>query len=173
MISKILGEEAGSERFPVSDIGVPEPTDAETGEEENDGDPFINPNVEALVAQWRGGNKQSVALRVLDTLDSYADFVSLLYEVGESDARELGQIMDELTRNERSPRSDDSAQIPVEGGEPDEPSDVPLRHIGRHESQDEPEGFDDFVNFLAESGLPLKKRLRYDRLLTKLAARRK
>lgn len=182
-VSEILAEEA-DERFPVSDIASPEVPVAEPGEdangEEGDG-PYINPNVEALVAQWRGGGKQSVALRVLDTLDSYKDFVDLLYELGEADARELGTIMDELTRNEHSPRAGEEIagaegeEAPVEApGEEEE--DGSMRHIGRQqgESVNEPERFDEFVEFLqeGEGPLPLKKRLKYDRLLTRLAARR-
>ncbi len=173
-VAEILSEEAGDERFPVSDIAMPEPQEREpeevvNGDEGEDGQ-YVNPNVEALVAQWRGGSKQSVALRVLDTLDSYKDFVDLLYELGEMDARELGQIMDELTRNEHSPRAgeeiagEEGEEVPVEV--PGEEEDGQMRH--------EPERFDEFVEFLqeGEGPLPLKKRLKYDRLLTRLAARR-
>jgi hypothetical protein len=63
---------------------------------------ITSPNVDALKAAWSSGNKHAVALRVLDALDSYEQFVQLLFSIGQTDAVQLGHIMDELTSGEKS-----------------------------------------------------------------------
>lgn len=67
----------------------------------------MNPTVEQLVQLWQSGSKDAVALRVLDALDAYEDFVLLLFKIGEAGARELGARMDAFTPQERSPHQYD------------------------------------------------------------------
>ena len=68
---------------------------------------YTNPSVEHLVALWQGGQQEAVALRVLDALDHYADFLELAFQIGHDDAIQLGQIMDALTSEEKSPHEYD------------------------------------------------------------------
>lgn len=64
--------------------------------------------VETLVALWERGEKEAAAVRVLDALDSYGQFVEFCFRIGREGALELGQIMDELTANELSPHALDT-----------------------------------------------------------------
>ena len=64
--------------------------------------------VETLLASWEKGEKQEVAIRVLDALDSYQQFVELCFRIGQQGAMELGGIMDELTSEEKSPHEYDT-----------------------------------------------------------------
>jgi hypothetical protein len=66
-----------------------------------------SPSVEMLAATWEQGQKAAVAVRVLDALDSYQQFVQLLFRIGEENALELGGIMDEMTSEEKSPHEYD------------------------------------------------------------------
>lgn len=75
------------------DLDIVDPSDREA----------LNPNVENLLRIWQAGNHRTVALRVIDALDSYADFVDLLFQIGREDAHELGDLMDELTADQKSP----------------------------------------------------------------------
>lgn len=63
--------------------------------------------VETLLATWEKGDKSAVAVRVLDALDSYQQFVDLCYRIGREGALELGGLMDELTSDEKSPHEYD------------------------------------------------------------------
>ncbi len=58
--------------------------------------------VETLLALWEKGAKQETAVRVLDALDSYRQFIELCFRIGQAGASELGSIMDELTSEEKS-----------------------------------------------------------------------
>lgn len=68
---------------------------------------YANPSVQQLVALWQSGQHEAVGLRVLDALDMYADFLELAFQLGHDDAIELGQIMDMLTADEKSPHKYD------------------------------------------------------------------
>jgi len=94
IVAKLLGEAEAAA------IDVPAEQAAEAGSK-------TSPNVDALAASWKQGNRQAVAIRVLDALDSYEDFVRLLFRLGETDGVELGAIMDELTSEEVSPHEFD------------------------------------------------------------------
>lgn len=63
---------------------------------------YSNPTVEQLLAVWEQGNHDAVALRVLDALDMYRDFLELAFRIGYEDAMELGQLMDDLTAGQKS-----------------------------------------------------------------------
>lgn len=67
-----------------------------------------SPSVEMLAATWEQGQKAAVAVRVIDALDSYQQFVQLLFRIGQKDALELGGIMDEMTSEEKSPHEYDT-----------------------------------------------------------------
>ena len=68
---------------------------------------YSNPTVEQLVQLWKSGQHEAVALRVLDALDHYADFMELAFQIGHEDALQLGQIMDSMTSEEVSPHEYD------------------------------------------------------------------
>jgi len=63
---------------------------------------YVNPSVDQLLALWQSGQHEAVALRVLDALDMYADFLELAFQIGHDDAIQLGQIMDSMTAGEHS-----------------------------------------------------------------------
>jgi hypothetical protein len=174
-ISSLLSEE---EPLPPVDSAAPLDPVADPGAEAPpaDGeplDPTVNPNVEALVNTWQTGNHNAVALRVLDALDSYEDFVDLLYRIGATDAKELGRIMDDLTKNEESPHEFD--QVPDSdvgaGGPPaaaPEPESRPSIHLAHGESE-EPERFEDVAAVLTEKEAGDGK---WARMLAKMKSRR-
>jgi len=58
---------------------------------------YSNPTVQQLVELWQTGNHEAVALRVLDALDMYADFLELAFQIGHDDAITLGTIMDSMS----------------------------------------------------------------------------
>jgi hypothetical protein len=101
MRSNIVARMLGEQVEPEVAMGTPAPaSDIEQGA-------VTSPSVEALEAAWKAGNKHAVALRVLDALDSYEQFVQLLFQIGQADAIQLGHIMDELTSDEKSPHKYD------------------------------------------------------------------
>jgi hypothetical protein len=63
--------------------------------------------VDTLQAMWEKGDKSAVAVRVLDALDSYQQFVELCFRIGHTGGLELGGLMDELTSEEKSPHEFD------------------------------------------------------------------
>jgi hypothetical protein len=63
--------------------------------------------VDTLQAMWEKGDKSAVAVRVLDALDSYQQFVELCFRIGHAGGLELGGLMDELTSEEKSPHEFD------------------------------------------------------------------
>jgi len=71
-----------------------------------------SPQIDNLVAIWDSGEKKAVAIRVLDALDSYQQFVDLLFRIGQEGALELGGIMDELTASEKSAHEYDTVPVP-------------------------------------------------------------
>lgn len=58
------------------------------------------PTTQELIQQWKAGDHMAVAARLMFTEASYADFVDLCFVIGHSDARELGQLLDELADTE-------------------------------------------------------------------------
>lgn len=69
---------------------------------------YSNPSVDQLVGLWQSGQHEAVALRVLDALDHYADFLELAFQIGHDDAIELGHTMDAMTSEEHSPHTYDT-----------------------------------------------------------------
>lgn len=99
---KILGEAADfpSPEATEQDLGTPAAPQAPLT-------PGESIPIESLLASWQKGDKSTVAVRVLDALDSYQQFVSLCFKIGQEGALELGGIMDELTAEEKSPHEYD------------------------------------------------------------------
>lgn len=58
------------------------------------------PNTQELVQQWRQGDHMAVAARLMFTEASYADFVDLVFAIGQAEGRELGHLLDELADSE-------------------------------------------------------------------------
>lgn len=84
-----------------------------------------NPTVERLFSMWQGGNHEAVALRILDALDQYEDFMELAFKIGQDGAIELGRIMDQLTSGQTSPHRYDELSD----------QDIPLK-IGKNPKAD-------------------------------------
>jgi len=101
-VARMLGE---AEQ--VADASGQQPT-ATTPTEPAQVNSAKNPTVEQLLALWQQGQKEAVALRVLDALDRYADFLELAFRIGHDGALELGQIMDSMTSEEHSPHEYDN-----------------------------------------------------------------
>jgi hypothetical protein len=57
-----------------------------------DGSSIVND----LASAWESGSKIDVASRLMYTPVSYADFVKLIYMIGQDGATELGTLLDEL-----------------------------------------------------------------------------
>lgn len=58
------------------------------------------PNTQELVRMWQSGDHMAVAARLMFTEASYADFVDLIFAIGQSAGRELGYLLDELADTE-------------------------------------------------------------------------
>lgn len=87
----------------------------------------VSPSVEQLASMWEGGQHEAVALRVLDALEHYADFMELAFRLGHESALELGQIMDSMTAEEKSPHDYDKIadrDIPLKFGKRPEAGDA-------------------------------------------------
>jgi hypothetical protein len=103
IIRKIIGEAA--------DVPAPEAVAQDVASAQTPEKTTLTPGqsipVETLLATWEKGDKSAVAVRVLDALDSYQQFVDLCFRIGREGALELGGIMDELTSEEKSPHEYD------------------------------------------------------------------
>ena len=99
----MLGEAA-----PAADVADPAATAPAAAPEEPVQMDYSNPTVEQLVQLWQSGQHEAVALRVLDALDHYADFLELAHQIGHDSAIELGQVMDAMTSEEHSPHQYDA-----------------------------------------------------------------
>jgi|PlaIllAssembly_1097288.scaffolds.fasta_scaffold44017_4 hypothetical protein len=99
-VARMLGE--------AVDVQDPDEVAPSAGPEEPAKIEYSNPSVEQLVSLWQGGQHEAVALRVLDALDQYADFLELAFQIGHDDAIQLGQIMDAMTADEKSPHKYDT-----------------------------------------------------------------
>lgn len=116
-VAKMLGEGA-------VDVAEPSVAPPEQSSQLRD---YTNPSVQQLVALWQEGSHEAVALRVLDALDHYEDFVQLAFQLGHEGAIELGQLMDRQTADQHSPHNYDKVpdqDIGMKGGKRPEPADV-------------------------------------------------
>ena len=103
-------------------VAVASPEANEEPEEDESNEPVHMVSVQSLLSDWEAAGdedegKRSVAVRVLDELDNYVDFVELCFRLGEADAEKLGSYMDELAREE-SPVSKALAGKELAGIEP-------------------------------------------------------
>src|SRR4051812_45101444 len=102
-VAKMLGEAA-----PPPEEDLPEQPAGDEGGGKSTSTGYVNPTVEQLVASWNSGSHEAVAIRVLDALDRYEDFVELLFRVGHDGAVMLASIMDEMTADQKSDHDYDS-----------------------------------------------------------------
>lgn len=111
-VARLLGEDS------VPPVDAPEVQPAATA---------INPSVQQLLAVWQAGNREAVALRVLDALDHYEDFLELAFQIGHEGALQLGRLMDDLTADQESPHRYDKVtdqDIPLKFGKQPKTVDV-------------------------------------------------
>ena len=116
-MNKLVARMLGETEMPVD--GPQAASAAVSPEEPAQLSASTSPDVEQLVAMWEGGQHEAVALRVLDALDAYADFLELAFRIGHEGAIELGQIMDSMTSEEKSPHTYDKLSdqdIPMKFG---------------------------------------------------------
>jgi hypothetical protein len=113
LVARLLGEDEDTKPADAHDA-VDSPKTAEAPATSGD---YSNPTIDQLLQLWQSGQHEAVALRVLDALDMYEDFLELAFRIGHDGARELGHIMDEFTSHETSPHEYDRL--------PDE--DVPMK----------------------------------------------
>lgn len=150
LVARMLGER---EMPPDVETEIPEPDalapeTGDTGGGEASAAQYTNPDVESLVNLWQSGNYSAVALRVLDALDHYRDFVELLYRIGHDDALKLGEIMDDLTADQQSPHKFD--ELPDE----EVPGKLPVPRASEPEAaldSEEPPRFDEVAGVLQEA----------------------
>ena len=102
-VARMLGEAA-----PAMDVADPEHMAPAAAPEEPAQISYSSPTVQQLAQLWQSGQHEAVALRVLDALDHYADFLELAFQIGHDDAIQLGQIMDTMTSEEVSPHDYDT-----------------------------------------------------------------
>ena len=110
-VARLLGED-------VPPVEAPEAEPATTA---------INPSVQQLLALWQTGNREAVALRVLDALDRYEDFLELAFQIGHEGAIQLGRFMDDFTSDQESPHRYDKItdrDIPLKFGKQPKTVDV-------------------------------------------------
>jgi hypothetical protein len=101
VVARMLGEAVPPEPSEDTLPDESEPT-GDDGGGKSTSTGYVNPTVEQLVAAWQGGSHESVAIRVLDALDLYEDFVELLFRIGHEGAVMLASIMDEMTADQKS-----------------------------------------------------------------------
>jgi hypothetical protein len=99
IVAKMLGEAADAPDTKEQTAAVEPQRPAELA--------YTSPSVERLVSLWQSGQHEAVAVRVLDALDSYSDFMELAFQIGHDDAIQLGEIMDSMTADEKSPHTYD------------------------------------------------------------------
>jgi len=103
-IKRLIGE--GAEQEAGAELGAPAetlpPTDEAPPEETA---PAAAPDTSApstqeLIQMWQSGERMGVAARLMFTQASYADFVDLVFQLGQEAGRELGGLLDELADTE-------------------------------------------------------------------------
>lgn len=73
-----------------------EPLDALHDESSSVEDMPSSDVVNTLVQAWKGGSRNDVAAQLLFTPVSYADFVRMCFQIGQADAVQLGDLLDNL-----------------------------------------------------------------------------
>lgn len=81
------------------EAATPEPEPEENPQASQNGPPPVA-NTQELVQQWQRGDHMAVAARLMFTEASYADFVDLVFAIGQQQGRMLGQLLDELADTE-------------------------------------------------------------------------
>jgi len=107
-IKRLLGEgadeqaavelNAPQETMPPPDSPAPE--EDQQQQQEQSVDPTAVPATQELVQMWQRGERMGVAARLMFTQASYADFVDLVFQLGQPAGRELGGLLDELADTE-------------------------------------------------------------------------
>lgn len=118
LMRRVIGEEkdgeddsAGKEEHEPESKEEHEPEHEPEGEaahDEGEGDAdvemggrdMVSGPVQSLISQWTSGGKMDVAMRLLNEPVTHSDFIELVFGIGEEDAAELGQIMDDLSVGE-------------------------------------------------------------------------
>ena len=100
---RVLGEDAGEDGTTPpsgSEAGaIPqaaEPLDALHDERNSVEDMPSSAVVNTLVQAWKSGSRNDVAAQLLFTPVSYADFVRMCFQIGQADAVQLGDLLDNL-----------------------------------------------------------------------------
>lgn len=110
-LRRVLGEaiepEPPTEAVPNVDNSpeAEEPPDMEyePDPEELPQEPAENVPAQELARMWHAGQKMDVATQLMFTPASYVDFVDLSFIIGQGEARQLGQMLDELADSENIP----------------------------------------------------------------------
>jgi len=89
---------APQETMPPPDSPAPE--EDQQQQQEQSVDPTAVPATQELVQMWQRGERMGVAARLMFTQASYADFVDLVFQLGQPAGRELGGLLDELADTE-------------------------------------------------------------------------
>lgn len=102
LLKRLLGEAAANDPVPSAPppAGTTPPSTPEEPEQAQPEAGAGTPTTQELVQQWKSGDHMAVAARLMFTEASYADFVDLCFVIGHSDARQLGQMLDELADTE-------------------------------------------------------------------------
>ncbi len=96
-LKRLLGE-AGEMPAGAPPGGAQLPPASSQRAEEPEQEPAAQPP--ELVQLWQSGDHMAVAARLMFTEASYADFVDLVFVIGQSAGRELGHLLDELADTE-------------------------------------------------------------------------
>lgn len=103
LLKRLLGEAGANDPVPSAPPpsgAAPPPTPEEPEPQPEAEAGTATPTTQELIQQWKAGDHMAVAARLMFTEASYADFVDLCFVIGHSDARELGQLLDELADTE-------------------------------------------------------------------------
>lgn len=103
-INRVLGEAAGEGDTTPPPSGSEEGTIPQAAEPLDDlhdegssvEDMPSSDVVNTLVQAWKGGGRNDVAAQLLFTPVSYADFVRMCFQIGQEDAIQLGDLLDNL-----------------------------------------------------------------------------
>lgn len=105
LLKRLLGEAAANDPVPSAPPPAGTTPTTTTTPEEREAEPISDagaatPTTQELIQQWKAGDHMAVAARLMFTEASYADFVDLCFVIGHSDARQLGQMLDEMADTE-------------------------------------------------------------------------
>lgn len=93
LIKRVLGEAA--EEQAAVELNAPDETAPDPAAATATAESPVPSNQE-LIQMWQSGQRMGVAARLMFTQASYADFVDLVFTLGQEAGRELGQLLDEL-----------------------------------------------------------------------------